>query len=910
VGTGSLTRIVIGLFSATALLLGGVFVVLLVSVINLRGDDSDARRSSDLLTQSFAVERSVVDLETGLRGFLLTGQTGFLDPYDQARAHLPGEIMILRTLARGPVEQREVNGIASSISSYIADYADPLVASGGRLSLNEKIAVTSSGKQLVDAIRGRFDAFDAGDAALRQRQRLSANHKSSLAIAVAVTGLVVSLLLLLAQRIYLVVRILRPIRAVAEAAARVARGDFGVRVPRVGIGEVALLGDSFNEMAGVIQARDAEISTARMQLEHAVEDAEEASAMKSNFLANMSHELRTPLNGVIGMMNLLAETRLDTEQRQYVDAARSSGDALMTVVNDILDIAKIEAGRMELERRDFDLHDMVESTCDMVAATALSKGLELQSFVHDDVPRAVRGDRMRVSQILANLVSNAVKFTAEGEVAVEVSVGERTGTVVSVAFEVRDTGIGIPRERIDDLFDPFTQGDAGTTREFGGTGLGLTISHELTQLMGGKIEAESEVGKGSTFRFTIPFDQAESQLPTPVPAAGLRGVHVLVVDDNATNRRVFEAYLASWAMRPEVAKDAEHAFALLKAAARNGDPFDLALLDLNLPGESGVALARRITAASALHRTRLILLTSSGQAGADDRGTGIRYHLTKPVRQSRLLDAISLVMAPDGTERHRERESPDEAPPTAETGKGSRILVAEDQRVNWMLIERMLTKRGHTAVNTTDGESAIETLKREQFDLVLMDCQMPIVDGYDATRQIRRLEAAEDSVHVPIVAMTANAMLGDRERCIAAGMDDYIAKPITNETLDAVLARWLQSATVKLDRERLDELRSLFPGAETDAVLHELTRDVVAQLECIAAAVSRQDRAAAAAAAHRIGNSARMLGAGELATDAARLEDLARSEHANGVPTLESSFQALRRCWHYTQVAIALEFER
>jgi signal transduction histidine kinase/CheY-like chemotaxis protein len=537
----------------------------------------------------------------------------------------------------------------------------------------------------------------------------------------------------------------------------------------------------------------AALALARRVITLAQRDAREASrasAMKSAFVANMSHEIRTPLNGVIGMINLLAETGLTSEQVEYVEVARSSGDALLIVINDILDVARIEAGRLQIEAQDFDLPDAVEACCDTVAATAAAKGLDLQSFVHDDVPRAMHGDRMRLSQVLVNLLGNAVKFTADGGVVVEVSmVGATAGR--RVRFEVRDTGIGIPADRVDGMFEPFSRADTATTRSVGGTGLGLAISRELTRLMDGMIGARSELGQGSTFWFELPFAPPRAEVNPPLSVAELAGLRVLVVDDNDANRQIFAAYVTSWGMQAAVAAGAREALAQLWEAASNAAPFDVALVDYKMPGVDGLELARQIDQSRALRETRVILLTSSGQAHHDKLPACVSAHLTKPVRQSRLLDAIAAAMA-TGLPVLQPAGAGVSAPELGASGRTRhQILVVEDQAVNWMVIDRFLTKRGHHAVNAADGRAALEKLSGGRYDLVLMDCQMPDLDGYDATREIRRREAVESDTRVPIVAMTASAMQGDRERCVAAGMDDYVAKPVTTQKLEQVLERWL-----------------------------------------------------------------------------------------------------------------------
>jgi signal transduction histidine kinase/DNA-binding response OmpR family regulator/HPt (histidine-containing phosphotransfer) domain-containing protein len=692
-----------------------------------------------------------------------------------------------------------------------------------------------------------------------------------------------------------------------------------VRVPEAGVGELAALEHSFNEMAATLEARNRDLAHTHDELRRAVEEARQASAMKSSFLANMSHEIRTPLNGVVGMIDVLGETPLTPEQSDYVSVARASSEALMTVVGDILDLAKIEAGRLDLEHREFDLHELVEGACDMVAAMALSRGLEVQAFVHDDVPRVVCGDGMRVSQILANLLSNAVKFTPQGEVVLEVGLDAQAADP-EVRFEVRDTGIGIAPERIEELFEPFTQADAGTTRTYGGTGLGLSIALKLTAMMGGTIDVQSEPGRGSTFTCTLPF-AATGSGGDRATATELRGLHVLIVDDNATNRRIFEAYTAAWGMRPAQAHDADSAMAALTRAAKRGDAFDVALLDFHMPERSGLDLAREIRASAQLKRTRIILLTSSGQALPDDPANGIDFALSKPVRQSRLLDAISAVMAEQWAHADDGVLEPAPAEPPVLSGGGQRILVAEDQPVNWMLVQRMLTKRGYRVDNAVNGEQALRMLETEPYDLVFMDCQMPVLDGYQTSREIRKREDAARGTHIPIVAMTAHAMQGDRERCLAAGMDDYLAKPITRLEIDEMLRRWLPSAGVEaevastgpgastpapadsvLEDSRIRELRTLFPGDELKQVLRELEEDVAAQMQRIDSALRAGDGDEVADAAHRVLNSARMVGAANLVQAAAALEDTA---HDREQAPREAA--ALREHWHAVADALASE---
>jgi len=905
-----LSGLVVTLFIVVAGLVAVVFVVLLLSVVKLGADTQAGKRSTNLLTAATAAENSVLEMETGLRGFLLTRQSSSLTPYLQAQAASRSQLAAMRRLAGSPSEKRRVRSIARAINGYIADYARPLIAAAPQLTPAQEAGAVMRGTQLLDGIRPKFNTVIATELSARQQRRSSLGTEASRTIVIAAVGLASSILLLVALCVYMLRDILRPTRRVAEAAGRLAGGDLKVRVPEEGRGEVMLLGRSFNLMAGALETRDAELSEATQRLEHSVEAAEEASRLKSNFLANMSHEIRTPLNGVIGMVNLLTGTRLSAEQREYVDTARASSDTLMTVVNDILDVSKIEAGRLELEQRDFGVHDLVDATCGMLAAEASAKGVGLRVSVREDVPRDVRGDRLRVGQILTNLVANAIKFTAEGEVRVEVSVAGHHHRLTDVRFAVRDTGIGIAPDRLAALFDPFMQADVSTTRRFGGTGLGLTISRDLVGLMGGTIEAESEPGMGSTFRFTIPLAPALHWLDPVAPLVELRGLRVLVTDDNAANRRIVEAYVASWGMRPSSAPDAADAFHQLSRAVEAGEPFDVALLDLNMPGESGLELAGRITASPRLRGTRLIMLASSEASDGAPSANGIRQRLTKPVRQSSLLEAITRSMqgeltvpdeSPTTPAPERRRPSPGRA---ASSRAGCRVLVAEDNATNRLYVARLLTRSGHSVTLAADGRELLSMYETESYDLILMDCQMPELDGYDATRELRRRESSQAGAHIPIVAMTAGALDGARDQCLQAGMDDYVAKPFSQDDLQRVITRWLPEPDAVLDRERLAELRALFPGEEAGEMLREIVVGITTDLECVTEALAAADAIAVAGAAHRVRGSAQLIGATAVVSAATELEHRAKDCVSAGEPIDTSWAEALHEHWSAARGAI------
>jgi signal transduction histidine kinase/CheY-like chemotaxis protein len=683
-----------------------------------------------------------------------------------------------------PAGLREIVDATAHIKALEARFTSGQALSTARADQDEARA---TGRTFTSAV----DRTILDQRRRRQTQSEEVIATGSRAISVGLAGLIGCAVFILCGALVIGHSISQRVRVFQRAAANIGRGDWSTTAPVNPRDEFGELAESLNQMAADLQTLNAERVSATVELLNAKEIAEDASRAKSEFLANMSHEIRTPMNGIIGMTELALNTPLSSAQRDYLETVHRSAEHLLVVINDVLDFSKIEAGKLHIEAIEFSLRTVLDETLKPFAMRAHDKQCELMVDVRPGIPDALVGDPHRIRQVLVNLVGNAIKFTERGEIVVRV---ERTGLAgddrASLQFSVVDTGIGIPLEKQATIFRAFTQADGSTTRQYGGTGLGLTICQQLVKLMDGQIWVESQPQRGSSFHFsvTLPISKRPVTVHVLPQPDELVDMPTLVIDDSATNRRILVELLASWGMPAVAAANREEA---LRAAETAQRPFALALIDMNLPGATGIEIAASLRNSKTCSTSAMLLLTSVDQPYDRAEEVPVNGYLVKPIAQHALLGAIRQVIGARATP-DRQPLAPAVTPMRA--ARRLRVLVAEDNPVNQKLAQHLLERRGHTPILVTNGREAVDALRTDAFDLVLMDLQMPEMDGFEATASIRTRERQGSAPRIPIVALTAHAMQGDRQRCMDADMDGYVAKPIKPVELFEVIDRVMASA--------------------------------------------------------------------------------------------------------------------
>ncbi|MEU4221562.1 response regulator [Actinoplanes sp. NPDC026623] len=881
-------RLLIAGFGVSAAGLILVAVSSYVRIGSLVADQVPVTHANEALHRIDVVRSDIQDAERGQRGYLITGQPAYLTPYHQALDRIDDSVGWLRELTAGdPDQQRLLSELTATLTEKLAEMDQTISLRDEQgFGAAQRLVLTQRGAAAMERIETLVELMHARQTEhLQQLQRASARRAEATQRLILWTSLLS--LLVIAGVGYAVTRAVSvPVSRVTTAARRIIDGNLAQRVEVSGPSDLARMATLVNESMRVMaSARD---------------EAMAATAAKSAFLATMSHEIRTPMNGVIGLVALLLRTDLDETQRRYAESIRSAGRALVAVISDILDFSKIDAGALVLDETDLNLGSIVEDVLDMVAETARVKKLELIGQCHHDVPQWLRGDPVRIRQILLNFTTNAIKFTDRGEVSVVVRPAPRApegdGPIV-VRLQVSDTGIGIDRELHDRLFEAFTQADVSTTRQYGGSGLGLAICRELVTAMGGEIGVESEPGRGSTFWCDIPLKRDAATRAPQAHLAGLAGMRVLVADDNATTREVLEEQLTSWAIVTTSAESGEQTVERLWQASIAGQPYDVALIDQVLPDGDGAELAARIREHPGIPPLPVVLLSSETVSPERLREVGIAAEVRKPVQQSALFNCLIELAG----------EELPAAGPEAATGPAAgtpprrrgRVLLVEDNATNQIVAAGVLDHLGFEVDIAADGVQALNRGADRGYLAVLMDCQMPRMDGYEATRRWREREERVAAPGVapsrtPIIAMTAAALREDRERCLAAGMDDYLSKPFEPDDLAAALGRWVDppepepaegtgaGPPAETIADRLADLRKYAQPETITNLITTFLGEAPGQLAALDLAVGAGDADAVRHAAHGLRGAASNLGAGAMASVCELLEVSARNHDLTG----------------------------